>query len=436
MPKPWEFRQDMEFINRKEELKGLCSSDDALIVLFGRRRVGKTALALEYARRESNGSKICYSQAVEGAESLQIEQICEDFGDLLPKLSVPRWQDFFSLLSRVTERCILIIDEFPYLVKTQPSLPSLLQRWIDHHRPQTMRIILLGSSQTMMHDLFLDSHAPLYERAGEIIRLEPMRYKYFCQGLKLAADDEASYLKFSLVGGVPKYWDYAKRSKTVLELADDLYFSVGARLENEPDRLLKDENLVGEQAKHILELIGRGATRPSEMAGRLGIKQSSLSTPLQLLRNASLIQREVPFGESERSSKRTLYRVQDHCLSFWYGVYSPHRTRWENYPTSKKLKIIRDHASLMFERDVRAIYRDAARYWDANSEFDSVRYKTGDDNIVLVSEIKFRALSKRETATLKQTLKKALDASPLSKKYDCIPEVIGLHDGLRRLAFF
>ncbi len=423
----------MEFINRTEEMRKLRASDDPLLVLFGRRRVGKTALALEYARKEASGSKVHYSQAIEGAESLQLDQICDDFGDLLPKVSVTRWQDFLSLLSRVTEKCILIIDEFPYLVKTQPSLPSLLQRWLDHDRPKNMRLILLGSSQTMMHDLFLDSHAPLYERAGEILRLEPMKFKHFCQALKYAPDDENSYLKFSLVGGVPKYWDYVKRSKTILELADDLYLSVGARLENEPDRLLKDENIVGEQAKHILELVGRGVARPSEMAGRLGIKQSSLSTPLQLLRNASLLGRDIPFGESERSSKRSLYYIQDHCLSFWYGVYSPHRTRWQTYPKDKKLKLIRDHASLMFERDIRAIHRDAARYWDANAEFDSVRYKDGVDDTVLVSEIKFRSLSKREILTIKLQLDEALAASPISKKYKCIPDVIGIEDGLRRL---
>ena len=424
----------MKFLNRTKELQKLREDNANLSVLFGRRRVGKTALVMEFGRLCCKPSQLFYTQAIEGAESLQISQICEEVAPLLPHVPVNTWPDFLQLLSKNEQKkCVLIIDEFPYLVKTQPSLPSMLQRWLDHHCPQEMRLILLGSSQTMMHDIFLKGNAPLYERAGEILHIRPMEYKYFCEAKELDPLAGESYLLFSMVGGVPKYWEYIDKKRSSLDLADQLYFEVGSRLENEPERLLKDENIVGEQAKSILELVGRGVHRPSEIASRMGIKQTSLSNPLILLRDASLVLREIPFGENARNTKRSLYKIHDHCLSFWYSCYSPHRVKWLKYSTDTKRKIIHDHASLMFERDYRSLFRDASRYWDSSAELDSVRYADETDTNLIVSEIKFRELPSAERKQIASHTLEKFNQSQLAAKFRCQIEVIGLGDGLRAL---
>ncbi|MCX6108782.1 MAG: ATP-binding protein [Proteobacteria bacterium] len=423
----------MEFINRTSELEKLSRKRSKLTVLFGRRRVGKTALVMEFARQQMSADSVFYSQAIEGAESLQVSQLCADLGDLLPSVTLTNWVEFLALLTTVRRKCVVMIDEFPYLVRTSPSLPSRLQKWLDHDCPANINLILLGSSQTMMHDIFLNGRTPLFERAGEIIHVKPMGYKYFCIKLDLEATDLDSYLRYSMVGGVPKYWDYIDKKSSVLQLADTLYFEVGSRLENEPERLLKDENIVGDQAKSILELVGRGANRPSEIAARMSAKQTSLSGPLQLLRDASLLQRETPFGESTRSTKRSLYKIYDHCLAFWYGCFSPHRSRWALYTAEAKRKIILDHASKMFEQDYRGLFPHAARYWESGLEFDAVRYADADGNKLIVTEVKFKSLSPEERSQIAKSTADKFNQSQLAHRYSCSIEVIDLGDGLHAL---
>ena len=239
------------FINRISELNKLGRNQGKLAVIFGRRRVGKTALVLEYQRTFPSTAEFYYSQAIEGSESLQVSQICEEIKPLIPDVPIHSWKDFFTLLSKFDRKALLVIDEFPYLVKTQPSLPSMMQKWLDHQCPEGVQLILLGSSQTMMHDVFLKSSSPLYERASEIMQIRPLGYHHFCEAKSLDPLAKESYLAFSIVGGIPKYWEYIHGEPNILTLTDELYFEVGSRLENEPDRLLKDENIVGERASKV-----------------------------------------------------------------------------------------------------------------------------------------------------------------------------------------
>ena len=424
----------MKFINRNRELGVLASDSNGLTVLYGRRRVGKTALVKEHARAAKPKGSVFYSQAIEGSESLQIAQLAEDFSKILPSVTVSSWSDFLSLLKTVSDKCTVVIDEFPYLVRTTPSLPSRLQKWLDHDRPPNLDLILLGSSQTMMHDIFLNAHAPLFERASNVLHIQPMGYRYFCQKLGLDPLALDTYLRFSLVGGVPKYWDFIDHRSSIVDLAGRLYFEVGARLQEEPDRLLKDENIAGDQAKSILELVGRGVNRPSEIAVRMGIKQTSLSGPLQLLRDASLIRRDIPFAESSRSTKRSLYKLGDHCLAFWYGSYSPHRSRWDLYTREQQQKIIYDHASKMFEYDYLSLFPHATRYWESGVEFDCVRYSSADGKTIMISEVKMAKLTASQREALGKSVLDKFLISKLVHGFKAEIEVIDLVKGLGALA--
>ena len=219
-----------------------------------------------------------------------------DFEGIIPEgLTASSWMELFPILSLIREDCVIVIDEFPYLVRTTSSLPSQLQRWIDHKQPDCVQLVLLGSSQTMMNDIFLSSSSPLFERANQIIHLQPMSYKHFCEALTIDPRQIDSFEKFSLIGGVPKYWAHIDKDWDVCKIADELYFKKGAHLESEPDRLLKDEDISGMQAKAIFEALGRGAQRPSEIANRLGIKQTGLSKPMNILLQTSLVTRALPF---------------------------------------------------------------------------------------------------------------------------------------------
>lgn len=406
------------FLNRFHELDKLNEHQNSpLVVLFGRRRVGKTELIKKWSTNLIH-QKIYYSQAIEASEKAQIEQICEDLKGLFPEsITISSWKEFLSLLTFVKTPCTIILDEFPYFIKTNPTVASQLQRWIDHHQVDHINLVILGSSQSMMDQIFLNSTSPLYERADLILHLRPLEYKYFCQAMELEICDPNSFELYSLVGGIPRYWKYAFKIKDPIALANKMYFGRDAYLENEPDRLLKDEDIHGMQAKTIFEIIGRGASKPSEIASKMEIHQTGLSKPLKILMNTHLIGRSIPFGENTRNSKKTLYEINDVAMAFWYGTYSPHRSRWHLYSQLDKSKLIHDHASRILEKFYLSLFPDAAVYWENNLEFDCVRFMEGNSKKIIISEIKHRVLSKQDRDTLENKVLKNYEQSKLKKLY-------------------
>ncbi len=391
---------ELDFVNRSEELAQLDAHarEGGLLVVFGRRRVGKTRLLTQWLMKR----KGLYSQAIEAGREQQLEQVLADVGHALTGPVPPRsLGELLALLDQEKDDFILCLDELPYLVASDPSLPSVLQRWLDHRRKKRSSLILAGSSTRMMNGLFLDRSAPLFGRARKIIDVAPMGYGAFCRACKQNQSSRDSFARFSLVGGVPRYWEHVRRGQSPVALADELFFGTAPALEFEPSRLLKDEGITGLSAPSVLEAVGRGAHKPSEIAGRLGVPQTQLSRLFQVLLDAKLLVRELPWGESVRTTKRTLYRISDPTLRFWFQVYSPHRTRWRTYSLAEKQKLVEDHASTVFEDRLRELWPDAARYWEADVELDIVREDKGK---LLIGEVKWGALSKGEKAGVLQKL--------------------------------
>jgi uncharacterized protein len=399
------------FLNRTLELQELdrLNSQGGLVVITGRRRIGKTRLLRHWLQ-----GKGAYTQAIEAQESLQLEQIYQDLKDSLSLPVQPKsWSDFLNLLERVDQRFCLCIDEFPYLAKTSPHLPSLLQKWLDHQNHKNHLIILSGSSVRMLHSLFLDIKAPLYGRANKVFNIKPLEYQIFCKALKLKPHEESTFLKYSLVGGIPKYWEWIEPTESPEKIADQLYFEDSALLQQEPSRLLSDENIHGNIPTSLLEAIGRGSQRPSEIAQRLQLPQSHLSKVFQLLMEVQLVHRETPFGESEKNAKKTLYRILDPVCRFWYHAYSPHRSKWYRYSHAEKEQIVRQNASHVFEQLWRNQYPDCKRYWEPQLEIDGIREAGGR---YIVSDVKFTQLSATEKKRVLLNLKNTWEKSALSKK--------------------
>ena len=403
----------LAFTNRTRELESLDASArvGGLVVLFGRRRVGKTRLLTHWLEKRSG----FYSQAIEAAVPMQIEQTVRDIGSALPQGIQPKtWMEFFELLRYGPAETVLCLDEFPYLVASDPSLPSVVQRWLDHHRPEGFTLVLSGSSTGAMNDCFLNRAAPLYQRARKLIHLEPMDYAAFCGACGLDRSSRESFTRYALVGGIPKYWEFVEASATALDLAEELFFGRSAFLEDEPVRILREERIAGLTPLSVLEAVGRGASKTSEIAARLGTAQTNLGRTLQQLLDASLLEREIPFGESLRTTKKTHYRIGDPALRFWFRVYSPHRSLWHRLTIEEKTKLLHDHAATVFEDYCRSRHPDAARYWEAGAEFDFLR-KDGDG--VVVSEVKFKKLTAAEKTGLKKQLAEKWKSSAAAHRY-------------------
>jgi AAA+ ATPase superfamily predicted ATPase len=356
-----------------------------------------------------------YSQAIEAAVPMQIEQTVRDIGSALPAGIQPKtWMEFFELLRYGPAGTVLCLDEFPYLVASDASLPSVVQRWLDHHRPEGCTLVLSGSSTGAMNDCFLNRAAPLYQRARKVIHLEPMDYPAFCRACGLESASIDSFIRYALVGGIPKYWEFVEAGASALDLAEELFFGRSAFLEDEPLCILREERIAGLTPLSVLEAVGRGAGKTSEIAARLGTAQTNLGRTFQQLLDASLLEREIPFGESLRTTKKTHYRIGDPALRFWFRVYSPQRTAWHRMGMEDKIKLLHDHAATVFEDYCRSHHPDAARYWEAGAEFDFIR-KEGDG--VVVSEVKFKKLSATEKTGLKNQLAEKWKSSAASHKH-------------------
>ena len=219
------------------------------------------------------------------------------------------------------------MDELPYLVAGDRALPSLLQNWIDGPaRSGGLVVAVAGSSQRMVQRAVLDASAPLYGRARELLHLRPLSARCLPDAFGPCGARRQVEL-YALWGGIPRYWELAASHGPDLEgSVDRLALDPSGPLHSEPDRLLLEEMPPAMSLRPLLELIGGGSHRLSEMAARLGQPATSLSRPLKRLVDLDLVVKDQPFGESTREGKRTLYRTADPFLRLWFAIVAPNRS--------------------------------------------------------------------------------------------------------------
>lgn len=323
----------MKFLNRSAELgrlAALCRNrEGGLAVLYGRRRIGKTRLLLEWVARQAG----LYTVADLSAPAIQRHTMALAIAERLPGFAEVEYPDWLSLLRRLASeaerakwRGPLVLDELPYLVLASPELPSVLQRWIDHEAKRARLVVAVaGSSQRMMQGLVLTREAPLYGRAKVVLDLTPMPITHLNEALGRASPRE-TIERWTAWGGVPRYWELAagERGSTRSRI-DHLVLDPSGPLHTEPDRLLLEEAVPATEVRPLLDAIGAGAHRVSEIAGRMGRAATSLSRPLDRLVGMGLVRREHPFGEPERGGKRSLYRIDDPFFRLWFRVVSAQR---------------------------------------------------------------------------------------------------------------
>jgi hypothetical protein len=300
----------------------LAAAGGGLAVLYGRRRCGKSALLQRVLATHA-----VYFQADQREASLQMRSMAKTLSRVVAEFdraSYADWNDLLAALyARVSRPLCICLDEFPYLVQAAPELPSVLQRYVDRPDGQ-VKWILCGSSQRMMHGLVLDRTAPLYGRAAEILKLEPLRAGWLAHALKLAPPD--AVVAYSVWGGVPRYWELAVGYGDMGAALKALVWDRFGVLHEEPQRLLLDDMRGAVQPYSIMSLIGAGCHRASEIAGRLGKPMSSLMRPLAQLCELGYVRRDVPFGENPRNSKRSLYRLRDPFLRFYFRFVVPYES--------------------------------------------------------------------------------------------------------------
>ncbi|MFW5878214.1 MAG: ATP-binding protein [Myxococcota bacterium] len=402
----------LAFLNRQSELARLHSALDApeptLSVVYGRRRLGKSRLVQEALA----GRSAVYYVGDERDAALQREAVAREIDVLLPGFARVSYPDWGSLLDRFFAEApagsVLALDELPALIATSPELPSVLQKIIDHPRQEPRHLILTGSSQRMMHGSVISGSAPLYGRAREILRLEPLQLGWVSRAFKLKNAAEAVD-QYAVWGGVPRYWELARGYPDRLSAIESLLLDPLGVLHREPERLLLDDLDEITRAASLLSLVGNGVHRVSEMASRLGVPSTSLSRPLGRLLDLGILHRETPFGRSVRDTKRTWYRIIEPLMRFWYRFVQPNRSRL----AAGQVREVRREVASAWPEHVGMVWEDlarsstarlrvsgrqwlpGARWWGRGSdgkelELDIVAPSSTDPAEVLVGEAKHR----------------------------------------------
>ena len=316
----------MNFVDRIEEtarLRDALSREKfSLVVVYGRRRLGKSTLI---KRGLSDSDVYFLSDRSEGQHqrillAKVVEQVFPDFD----KLVYPDWESLFRAVNyRTDKRFTLCLDEFPYLVEQSPELPSVLQKLVDEKQLK-YNLVLCGSSQNMMYGLFLDSTAPLYGRADEIMRLTPIRLPYIQEALNL--DAVSAVEEYAVWGGVPRHWELRETRNSLSDALWHNILSINGTFYEEPIKLFQDDVKDIVKTSTIMSYIGSGANRLSEIAARCNEPATNLSRPLKKLIDLGFLEKDVPFGIDEKNAKKSLYKIADPFMAFYYQFVVPNRS--------------------------------------------------------------------------------------------------------------
>lgn len=315
----------MKYVDRKNEekrlLKFLKSDESELIVIYGRRRIGKSTLI----KRVLNGETDVYFQADETQTPNQLYLLSKAIATVLPgfdNASYPDWRALFESLNyRAAKGLTLCLDEFPYLAKSDSSLPSVIQHFWDTGNPK-YNLILCGSSQQSMYSEVLNEKSPLYGRASCIMKLQPIEIPYMQEAMSLPTAIE-TIEQYAFWGGVPRYWNMCLKEGSFDDAVKHLLLTADGSLTDEPERLLRDELRDLTLSRTLLSTIGNGMHRLSEIASRIGKNATDLAAPLRRLIDMGFIEREMPYGEDTRNSKRSLYKIHDAFMDAYYHFVAP-----------------------------------------------------------------------------------------------------------------
>ncbi len=330
----------MEFLDRQAELARLHRLSDCgeggFVAIWGRRRIGKSELLKQWCRR----SEGLYAVADRSVAPVQRRDFATVVAGRFPgfdEVVYPSWKALFAALSlraRAAEwHGPLVLDEFPYLVESDDTLPSVLQNWIDGERAaHGLLVAIAGSSQHMMQGLVLDANSPIYGRADERFCLSPLAIPFIRRGLHLRNPLDA-VRSYAVWGGVPRYWVAAERYGADLETAlDEQVLDPLGPFHEEPATLLQSEVPSVLSLKPYLDIIGLGVNRVSEIAARMALPATTISKPLARLVDLGLVRREVPYGENEKNSKKSLYRIADPFCRLWFHVVASRRSVFDSAP--------------------------------------------------------------------------------------------------------
>lgn len=310
------------FIGRERELQTLNSLYNSnrfeFAVIYGRRRVGKTALINEFTKDKDN---IFFT----GIETNAKENL-DNFSGCIMEYNTgiaadSTFSSFRSAFEYVFElakarRIVLVIDEYPYIARASKSLSSTLQLLIDKNKDHSkLFLILCGSSMSYMEDHVLSYKAPLYGRRTAQLKIDPFDFFESCRRFKKLSDVDKA-LAYGIVGGTPQYLIQLDDNLSIEDNIKNTHLNPSSFIFEEPGNLLKQE--VREPATYnaIITAIATGSSKINEISNKVGANTSICATYIRNLIMLDIIKKESPYGE--KTTRKTIYTIKDNMFRFWY----------------------------------------------------------------------------------------------------------------------
>ena len=396
------------FVDREKELEFLEQEyrreGSSLVILYGRRRVGKTALATKFME----GKPALYFLVTEESEQQNrnaFKDAVADFcgNELLKSASLQQWEPIFKAFCEKPsdQKLLLILDEFQYLGKSDPAFPSVFQKiWDTFLKQQPVMVILCGSLISMMESQTLSYSSPLYGRRTGQLRLRQIPFSHYGQFFpEKSHKDLIEY--YAVTGGVPKYIELFHDTGDIYTAIQHSILSKSSFLFDEPNFLLQRE--VSEIGSYfsIMKAIAAGNQKLGKIAGVLEVKQTGLSKYLKTLVDLDLLEREVPVTEENpEKSKRGLYKIKDNFMLFWFRFVYPNMGLIESGNEQAAMNRIRanlvdHHISYIYEDVCREkmwqlaaagqwdfLFDKVGRWWNGNTEIDLIALDSQGANII------------------------------------------------------
>ncbi len=441
-----------KFVNREEELKTLErlyeQNSFTLVLVAGRRRIGKSRLIREFLR----GREAIAVQFEKRVWEYNLAKLNKTIGQHfeIPTPNFSTFTDAFRFIASQTNgRLVVFLDEFSYLLRYS-EVEAEFQSIVDEVLPESnVMLILSASSVGLLKRSFFDYSSPLYGRSDATLNLQPLRFRHLFEWFPNSTPEDAVKL-YAVTSGVPRYLELFSGRDVEREIMRN-FFDPNAFLFREAKELLEEEFREPETYYTILEALARGKTRVNEIAQYSFIEPKNTARYLRILEDLGILKRELPVG---RRAKRGVYRFKDLYFAFWFRFIAPYFEEIESgFPDGALEDFGRDfnrYLGFAFEDVARQIlielnragklpfsFTKIGRWWRKGEEVDLVALNERERKALLV-EVKWKELSEREARGILKDLERKAELVGLDgweKSYGLIAKSLEGKEELKEEGF-
>ena len=400
----------MRFVNRELELSFLNEkwrqNSAQLIVIYGKRRVGKTEISIQFAKDKPHIYFLCERLAAHSQLKKFTEAVRGYFKDeFLPQEGFKDWETAFKYIANKREKLAVIIDEFPYLAETDKAIPSVFQKaWDLYLKNSKVYLMLLGSSISMMEKTVLFHKAPLYGRRTGQFLIKPFRFRETKKTYPEKTFNEVLAI-YSIVGGTPLYLNKF-RHRNYLDVVREELLRKGQPLYEEVEFLLREELKEPRNYFVILEALSLGKHKLSEIINETGFDKGTSSRYISILNSLQITKKEIPVTEKiPEKSRKGIYVIDDNFFNFWFRFIFRNRSLLEENKITTVLSKVKEAMPQLLAENYEKIsgeilfntilskklpleFETYGCWWDRNEDIDLIALNSK-TNEILFGEVKW-----------------------------------------------